>query len=287
MGGISDFLTGGKSKSPDAPDYSALAKEQAQLDQETANKLTQANRPNQYDPMGNAVEWQQDPTTGAWTQRQKWSPEVMQQYQNQLRNSGQASDLAYQQMGLAGQQGPFQSLDMPTYDANSGREVADAHYGLMTDRLIPQQERDLQSMTNRLRMQGLEPGTRAYDTAMRNLTTSQGDVLSGAADRSTIAGYQEARDRYKAQLAGQGQDWSQSMAEYKLPWDLAGRAGQMATDRYIPTMPGFSSATGYNPEDRLGAANANYQAQMGQYNSGQDKKGGTIGAGMNMLSMFA
>ena len=50
----------------------------------------------------------------------------------------------------------------------------------------------------------------------------------------------------------------------------------MSQDRYNPTMPGFSGATGYSPADSLGAANAGYNAKMGEYNANQAKKGNTM-----------
>lgn len=274
-----------RSKMPDIPDYEALARTQAEEDRKTANELTAANRPNQFDPMGNSVTWSQDPTTGAWTQNQQWAPGVKQQFEGQIANANQAGQL---QGGLIQQllrQGTFSGPDMPTLEY--GQEAADSAYRLMTDRLIPQQQRDVSSAENKLRMQGLQPGTQAYDTAMRNLLTSQGDVLASAADRAFLTGGQYGLDKYKAELVGQSQDWTQGMKEYTLPWEQAAQAGNMAADRYIPNMPGFGTATGYNPRDIVGPANATYNAKMGQYNSGQDKKGGLLSAGGNIMSMFA
>lgn len=47
---------GKKSKAPAAPDYAALAKQQAAGDRETAQYLTEANRVNQYSPQG-SITW--------------------------------------------------------------------------------------------------------------------------------------------------------------------------------------------------------------------------------------
>ena len=260
---------------PKAPNYDQLAKTQAAEDRKTAQEITKWNRPNQYDSLGNSVEWTQD-ENGNWTQNSNLSAPVQQQYTGQINNANAASDLTGSMMGRLAGQGEFSSADMPTYDLNSGREVSDATYGLMTDRLIPQQQQDLEGLRTQLRLQGLQPGTQAYDDSMKDMMTSQGDVLSGAANQATLTGYNEARERYLAELRGQGQGFGQDMAAYTLPWQQAQQAQSMSQDRYNPTMPGFSGATGYNPADSLGAANAGYNAKMGEYNANQAKKGNTM-----------
>jgi hypothetical protein len=283
---IGEVLGMGDEDAPNTPNYRKLAKTQAKLDRKTAQEITGANRPNQYDPMGNAVEWELDKKTGQWTQRQKWAPGVKQQYMGQTDRANQAGGIYGGLLGQIGQQDPFQGPEMPTYDPNSGKAVSDATYGLMTDRLIPQQQKDTASLDNRLRLQGLVPGTKAYNDAAQNLSTSQGDVLSGAANQATVSGYEEARQRYLAQLKGQGQDYAQQYQTYKMPWDLAGKAANLATDRYTPSMPGFTGATGYNARDVVGAGNAAYNTQMQGYNTGQEKKGQTLGTAAQAAMMF-
>lgn len=48
----------GKAKTPTAPDYTALANQQAKLNMEAAEAQTMANRPNQYDAFGNSITWE-------------------------------------------------------------------------------------------------------------------------------------------------------------------------------------------------------------------------------------
>lgn len=51
---------------------------------------------------------------------------------------------------------------------------------------------------------------------------------------------------------------------------------------YSPTFQGFSGATGYNPTDLLGAANAQFGAGMAKTNASNSKKGGLLGAGASL-----
>jgi hypothetical protein len=73
--------SGGKGgKSAKAPDYTALANQQAQLNMQAAQQQTSANRPNQYDAFGNSVTWSQEE-----------SPEYLQAkdtYEHYMANSG-------------------------------------------------------------------------------------------------------------------------------------------------------------------------------------------------------
>lgn len=63
--------SGGKGgKAPKAPDYSALAQQQADLNKQAANEQTAANRPNQYDAFGNSITWKRSVDQNALSQAQ-------------------------------------------------------------------------------------------------------------------------------------------------------------------------------------------------------------------------
>ena len=352
---------GGGGDMPGTPDYAYLAQLQAQLDKQAAQEQTAMNRVNQY-AYGGSINWAKD-QNGNWYQYNNLSPEIQRSIDYQVQANQQANQSLMQRMQQLSGQGAFQAPaipryegsaspltnvalpeynpsalnipGMPTYDPSSGKAVSDATYKLMTDRLIPQQQKDTAALTNQLKLQGLQPGTQAFDDAMRNLTTSQGDVLSGAANQATVTGYQEARDRYLAQLQGQGQqfgqnlqaseeqrnrylaqlqgkgqqfsqnmqiydeerqryltqlqaqqqDYAQKMAQYEMPWQQALQMAQLSGgSAYSPTFGSIPTATGYSPQDAIGAANASYNAKMGQYNAGQQKKGSTLGAGAQVAT---
>lgn len=63
---------GKKSKPPPAPDYTALAKQTADSQNQQLAAQTVANRPDQYNPYG-SVKWSQDPS-GKWTQTTSLNP---------------------------------------------------------------------------------------------------------------------------------------------------------------------------------------------------------------------
>jgi len=252
--------------------------------------------------------------------------------------------------------------DLPTYDLNAGQQVSDALYGSIMDRARPEQQRETDALATQLRLQGLTPGTEAYDRAAQNLSKAHGDVQTLAAQNATLAGYDEARQRYMAQLQGYGaglqgeqtrlsgydrelaqrqsglQDINAMLAGYgaalqgyntnlsgigqelqayqlgsqnqlseidrllqQYQLDLSGQAqqfGQQLTERtqpleelsflaqlgspINPSFSGFSSATGYSPGDLLGAQQASYNAQLGQYNAGTAQKGNLLGAGATL-----
>lgn len=92
--------------------------------------------------------------------------------------------------------------NLPKYDQASGDEFARMYTESLLNRIQPQQQRDAEAMESRLRMQGLQPGTEAYDRAYRNLLVAQGDVLSQAQLQGMMAGSQEARNVFGAELQG-------------------------------------------------------------------------------------
>lgn len=275
-----------KSKAPKAPDYDALAKEQSKAQKEIAQYLTESNRPNQVDAFGNQIQWTKDPKTGQWTQRQVWNKGTKDQFKGQVASSNQANKVYQDRLSSLQKQGKFDGPDMPTYDEKSGQAVSDATYNIYRSRALPEQERRTSALDSQLRLQGLQPGSEGYNRAMQNMMTSNSDADYQAAQNATLAGYDEARQRYLAQLQGQGQEYGQKMNEYNLPWQQAQMAQGMASDRYTPQMPGFSGATGWNPADKLGAANAAYSNQISASNSSNQKKGSTLGAGASMFGSY-
>lgn len=321
---------GGKgSKSAKAPDYSALAQQQGLINQQTAQQLTEANRPNQYDPFGNSITWNQVKSpeqeqaqknydywnsfvtgngwtgedgrqrrpqdiawakknqlveaqnalngagSGRWEQHQNLNPETKQAWETFMRNANQAGS----SFGgiLNDYLSSYSAPDLAQYDPNSSdKAVADALYGSVMDRGRKEQQRESDSLTTQLRNSGLVPGSEAYDRAMRNLMTSQNDANLLAAQNATLAGGAEARSQYATQLQGQLAGRNQPLQE------IAGMAGVAGGTPYTPTYQGFSGATGYNPTDLVGAAQAQYGAKQAGANASNSKKGGLLGAGASL-----
>lgn len=281
---------GGKgAKSAKAPNYSALAAQQGDINSKAALELTTANRPNQYDPFGNSITWSRGPSaenaqrvadlqaqanaidtdnnpaalarrravekqiadlSGNWTQQQTLNPETKAAWESYMRKANQAGS-SY---------GDILNDYLSDYQRGEGggRAVADALYGSVMDRGRVEQARESDALTSQLRNSGLVPGSEAYDRAMKNLMTSQNDANLLAAQNATLAGRGQALQ------------------------EMTGLASIAGGQPYTPTYQGFSGATGYNPTDLVGAAQAQYGAKQNKANASNSKKGGLLGAGASL-----
>jgi len=261
---------GSKKKAPPPPDYTKLAQEQARLQNEMLKTQTEANRPDQINAMG-SLRWSQDPTTGRWTQTEELNPEARaaldQALALQTEQIGQIGDL----MGegrFAG--GPA----MPQYDPASGEQYAQRFSESLLSRMRPQQQQEQEQMQTKLRLQGLQPGTEAYNRAYQNLLTSHGDVTAQAQLQGLLAGGKEARDIYQTQLGGQEQGYNQELQKYLLPWQTAGMTQGLANSIKMPEFQGFSQ-TGQDETPRImDEAQQQYAQQMQAYNEAAQSKQG-------------
>jgi len=98
--------------------------------------------------------------------------------------------------------GPNQNLNAPQYDASTAAAGTKAAYDASTGLLKDQWEQDTSALDNQLRMQGLTPGTEAYNNAMQNLTRTQGQVQSQLASQAVLTGNEMANRDYASSLAG-------------------------------------------------------------------------------------
>jgi len=296
---------GGKGKAPAAPNYEQLAKSEAAENRKTAQELTAWNRPTQNNPFGQ-VSWERGTSyspeqeaqranltakmnsakpgssaykdakkklegitgTDNWTQNETWDPRIMEGYDKLF----DAQKGAYEGLPGAFEGGP----DLPQYDEAYRKQYEQDMYDSVMNRARPEQQRQQEQFTTKLRQQGLQPGTEAFDRAMQNMMTSHGDVNTQAALNARMAGGDQARQEYITALQGQNQAYGQAKDTWGSAFDRAGAVQGLMGGQYRPTFQGFSGATGYNPADMMGAANAGYQTKMGGYNADQQKKGNTM-----------
>lgn len=147
-----------------------------------------------------------------------------------------------------------------------------------------------------------------------NLLASQNAVLAGANEgRNKYASYLAGQGQqfgqdlsgYNANLAQNSQNFGQNLSAFQTNMaanqqnyqqglntyltnrnqglqELAGLAGLAGGSPYQPTYPGFSAATGYQPADLLGAAQATQAANQQRANSSNSKKGGLLSAGTSL-----
>jgi hypothetical protein len=320
----------GKSpKAPPPPDYKGLAEQQATINQQVNQEQTVANRPTQVNPYGQ-LQWKQDPETGQWTQTETWDPRIQQLTDQQIAQQGKqqgniAGLLASQGQGLnAPQAQGFQQQDLgmgqfssdvlknlPKYDPATGEAFSKRFSESLLARVRPEQAEAKSQMETKLRLQGLQPGTEAYNRAYQNLLTSQGDVNAQAQLQGMLAGAGEARSVYGTQLegalaraaeernlygtqlgsalqrsqdrqsqyatgsAGQQQQFQQAMQKYLLPYQTAQATQGLISDsagQFRPTYQGFSGSNSYQGADMMGAAQQQYAQQVQRANEAAARK---------------
>jgi len=163
-----------------------------------------------------------------------------------------------------GQMGNYNSQ----YDPNSDK-FADTFTKAALARVTPQQEVDKKSMETQLRLQGLQPGSEAYNRAYQNLLTSQGDVRAQATLQGMLAGGQEGRARseearniYGTQLQSNLQRQQMNQSNYQTALQSALQKGQYAQGAYQTQLQGQMA--------RGGERRAEYAQQL----QGQQARGG-------------
>jgi len=303
MGGSSS----GGGDTPLPPNYAKLADQQAEIDRKAALSQTTADRPNQvgnlgsinwssksyYTPdqqaaidavqkkidtatpwdrrTGTVAKWREElaaaqkDKTQEWTQTEKLDPRLKAQQDAVVKAGGKFTD-------QIANQGAFNAPKSIQWNPDAMQEYGDAIYGSVMDRARPEQERQMEAFNTTLRQQGLQAGTEAYDRAMQNLMTSQGDVNTQAAHQAAIASKDQYRQDYNAQLKGQDQNYGQYQNTYEMPWKM-GQAAQGMAQGYSPTLQGYAGSTGYNGSQMAQAGQAQYEANMGQYNAKQQSSG--------------
>lgn len=93
----------------------------------------------------------------------------------------------------------------PQFDASTAAAGTKAAFDAQTGLLKDGWQQDTDALDSKLRLQGLQPGTQAYDTAMQNLLRVQGQQKDQIANQSVVTGNDMANQNYASSLAGFGQ----------------------------------------------------------------------------------
>jgi hypothetical protein len=189
-------------------------------------------------------------------------------------------------MGKLQNQGDFEGPEAIQWDPEGYTKYGDALYEQTMNRARPDMARKEDQYNTRLLQQGLQPGSEAYDRAMQNMLTAHGDVATQAGLNARVQGGNEYRQDFNSQLQGQNQEYGQALQEYQMPWDQAG-ATQALNQGNRNTFQGFSGATGYQPADMMGAAQAGYNAKMGAYNAKEQKAANKKNSTMSTIGQVA
>lgn len=306
----------GSAKAPKAPDYSALAKQQAELDRQTAIDITAMNRINQIDPYGQTTYSQTKPSD-RFTQAEM--DDLLRQYQgaqasgnfaeeqrlyNQINGKGEYAytptytqtttlspaqqALLEQQQGLQGQQNTriselLSSFQTPTLGAQ--RQLKDANqndiqnllYGQITKQYDDRFAREEASQRAQLANQGFQMGSEGYQNTLSDFAKEKNSAYQDAATQAALSSYDQLNRERQLNQSEYGLLSSDDLGRYNTQMgylsQLLGGVQGPTTPQYQP----FAQATPYESPDQLGAAQAGYQAKVGNANAKNAQKGQTVG----------
>ena len=258
MGGGGFLGLGPAPSAPAPPDYAGAAQQTAQGNIDAARVATAANRVNQITPYG-SLKYEitgSDPYGNpTWTATQTLSPAQQQllDYQNQasiglgaLANKG----LGYVENMLAT---PFDVSKLPSTGFNPSQTYQEAYM----QRLAPQIQQSREALQQQLANKGIDIGSEAYNRAMFQQAQRENDLLAAATTQGFNVG-QQAR-----QSALQEQAYLRNEPLNTLS---AVRTGaQVQGPQFVNSA---QQATTAGP-DLLGAAQMQYNAQMGDFNAKQ------------------
>lgn len=211
------------------------------------------------------------------------------QVQNSLQQPMDYSGIPGLQTGLGAQD--FSGLDPGAYND----KYADAMYGQSTRYLDEQRKTDRQALESRLADQGFVPGTPGYSQAMDTFNQSGERAYADARDRATTGGFGVGSTAFQNALAGKsalfGQQaqsqQAQNQARTQAIAELLARRNQPLNELNairggqqigMPGGSGQSSTPNLQAPDLLGATNAQYQGQLGQYGADVSSSNATMGS---------
>ncbi len=276
---------GGKSKAPKAPDYTALAKQQADSQLAAVRAQTAANRVNQSTPFGSvnySTSGKDSYGNDLWNADIKLSPEQQQilDQQNKLSiglGGSMNNALDYINQNLAN---PLDTSNLPAQQINPGQTVQDA----IMSRLNPQFDRRQQQTDAQLANQGIAQGTEAYRNAQTDLGNQRNDAYINAALQGMNTGQQARQQALQEQM---------TLRNDPINTLSALRSGsQVQMPNFInPSQQGATQGVDYMGAGQaqfnsgLGASNAQ-NAAAGNFTSGLFGLGGSLLGGAGAAGGF-
>jgi hypothetical protein len=217
-----------------------------------AQQATAANRINQSTPYANLNYTQSTDANGnpVWTANQSFNGQLGNAFNNISQNVANTTQNPFNasayQAGQVGQGPQFNQIgnapNLQSQVQGTGMEGWDRATALINQRLAPQMAQAAESNTAALANQGIVPGTKAYENAMRTFNQGQNDLLTNA----QLAGSQVQNTMFGQNLAA-GQFGNQALTQQN--------QNQLAN-------LGFNNATGQQGfANQLAGTQANNAAQ--------------------------
>jgi hypothetical protein len=158
----------------------------------------------------------------------------------------------------------------------SGQDATKAAYDANTALLKPQMEQDTKRLDEKLRLQGLTPGTEAYNNAMQNLTKSQGAQLNQLANQSVLTGNEVANRNFSSELAGaqfgnsaQDQQFAQELNKYGTTQDAVKGNNEFSQQDWTNMLAAYMADQGAQDKSNTAQAQA-YGQDLGEYQTDQE-----------------
>ncbi|MDM0057349.1 hypothetical protein [Variovorax fucosicus] len=262
------------------PDFSSLAVQQGQINQQAANQQTLANRPNQSNQYG-SLNWTQGPD-GQWTQQQLLNAPQQNLFntatwgQQNIAN-GVAQGVNANGLSDWGSSNVTSGVStMPDGSFGASQQVIDAVKGLQQPGLAASRDAE----RTRLAAMGITLGSDASNTSERNLSSAQSD----ADMKAILAGTQEYGNVFNRQLAQRQQGVDENIKSSNLATALRQAQGNerlnmnSANISSLGALQGvkdgtggkfqpFTGATALPPSNQYGAALDTYNAALAQQNA--------------------
>lgn len=266
----------------------------------TIQAQKEASQVSQFTPYGNLVYGRYNPETGQFEETVRDAVQMQESpFQEQLRTSGEELSLGLSQQLLGqgqnlGQVRSASSIEQGLMPFNQDfsseiKRLEDATYNQMTERAIPEFDRQREKIEQRLADQGLPIGSEAYNRELNRLEQQQGDQLKQASMQSILAGRDEHSRLANLLMGERGQQFNIGSSLMGLEQqDRARQYGEVGNLLGL-SQPFTQFAT---PQvDVAGITQQGYQNQLGRYNQklGQQQSdmqgiGQLVGMGAMMFS---
>ena len=269
-----------KAKTPPAPDYSALATQQADLNNAAIEKTTLANRVDQTNPFA-SLNWSQDPSTGQWSQdvslnaADQGNLDAMRGITGNL--TGQAANAMSSPFDISG------APEMPDSGFGAVQEIQDA----MMSRMAPDLLRQRQRQEAQLIAQGVGGNTNSasWDRAQSDLGRNEND----ASMQALLAGAKEYGNIYDRGMTNRNQWLEEQNAMRQMPLQELTAMLRNQQSYAAPQFEGYATTLPYESADLLGAAQQQYGAAADKANANAQAKSNTmstIGSIAGTAAMF-
>jgi hypothetical protein len=177
--------------------------------------------------------------------------------------------------GISTANEPQLNLNTPQFSDATAQAGAQAAYQGQVGLLQPQFTQDTTNLDAQLRLQGLTPGSEAYNNSMQNLQRTQGQQLDQIANQSVLTGNTEANQNYASALQGynanvnaQGQAFNQGLSANQSQQQALENSNTAVGQNFGQNLSGFN--TNLASQQAYNAAQAqNYGQALGNYGTQQ------------------